>query len=72
MSNDHVSWLAPPDKRFASITPVAPLHHDVTLRASSSATEAELKAYLPVNLAGRFSRNAATPSLKSGDAPAIR
>jgi hypothetical protein len=44
MSNDHVSWLAPPDNRAAALTPVAPGHHVMALRASSASTARSLKA----------------------------
>jgi hypothetical protein len=35
MSNDHVSWLAPPDSLTALLTPVAPGYQEATQRPSS-------------------------------------
>ncbi len=66
MSNDQVSWLAPPESLTALMTPVAP----ATPRGDA-ASEQRLH-HLPWNFAGRFSRNAVTPSLKSSVEPAVR
>ena len=66
MSNVQVSWLAPPESFAAPVTPVAPEYQEATQRPSS------VLDHLPLNLAGRFSRNAVTPSLKSSAEPAMR
>ena len=66
MSNVQVSWLAPPESFAAPVTPVAPGYQEATQRPSC------VLDHLPLNLAGRFSRNAVTPSLKSSAAPAMR
>ena len=66
ISNDQVSWLAPPESLTAPATPVAPGYHEATQRPSCCLH------HLPLNFAGRFSRKAVTPSLKSSAAPAIR
>ena len=36
ISNDQVSWLAPPESFAAPVTPVAPGHHEATQRPSSA------------------------------------
>jgi hypothetical protein len=52
MSNDHVSWLAPPESFAAAVTPVAPI---------PGSAQRPVVLDLCQTIAGRF-QNAATPS----------